>query len=122
MTINGTTKSDGYPLKVMADLSLAGIDLDGKKIENFSPDVHAYSYLMKDSSAKIAKNYAAPVVVGTKVKISQAASVPGTALITLTDNISGQTGCYAINFGAMSFSDAFEPGDTERRMDLDKGK
>jgi beta-glucosidase-like glycosyl hydrolase len=110
VTINGTAKSDGYPLKVVADLTLRSIEMNGEKIANFTADNHAYSYLVKDGG-KISKISATPAVEGTKVKITQATSVPGTALITLTDNISGQTGCYAINFGAMSFSDAFEPGE-----------
>lgn len=108
VTVNGMTKSDGYPLKVVADLTLSSISLNGEKVANFSADNHAYSYLVKDGSAKIPKISATPSVEGTKVKIIQAASVPGTALITLTDNISGLTGSYAVNFGTMSFSDAFE--------------
>jgi beta-glucosidase len=108
VTINGTTKSDGYPLKVIADLTLSSIEMNGEKVKNFSADNHAYSYLMKDISAKIQKVSATSAVEGTKVKITQAASVPGTALITMTDNISGLTGSYAVNFGTMSFRDAFE--------------
>ncbi len=109
VTIDGNTKSDGYPLKVMADLSLSSMELNGKNIETFSPDIHAYSYLMKDGSVKLPKVNALPAVEGTKVKITQATGIPGTALITLTDNISGQTGCYTVNFGTMSYPDAFEP-------------
>ena len=109
VTVNGKTKSDGYPLKVVADLTLSSISLNGEKVANFSADNHAYSYLVKDGSAKIPKISATPSVEGTKVKIIQAASVPGTALITMTDNISGLTDTYAVNFGTRSFSDAFEP-------------
>jgi hypothetical protein len=111
VTINGITKSDGYPLKVVADLTLSSIEANGEKIANFSADNHAYSFLVKDGSAKIPTISAIPVVEGTKVKITRATTIPGTAIITLTDDISGQTGCYAVNFGAMSFSDAFEPGE-----------
>ena len=45
VTIDGLTKSDGYPLKVMADLTLSSIEMGSVKIENFSPEVHAYSFL-----------------------------------------------------------------------------
>lgn len=107
VTIDGTAKSDGYPLKVMADLTLSSIEMNGQKIENFSPDVHAYSYLTEDGSAKPPKINAVPTVEGTAVKITQATAIPGTALINLTDNISGQTGTYAINFGTPSYSDNF---------------
>jgi beta-glucosidase len=108
VTINEITKSDGYPLKVVADLTLSGIEANGEKIADFSPDNFAYSYLMKEGSGKIPKINATPTAAGTKVKIRQATSIPGTAIITLTDNISGSTGSYAVNFGTMSFSDAFE--------------
>ncbi|MCJ7446806.1 MAG: glycoside hydrolase family 3 C-terminal domain-containing protein [Bacteroidales bacterium] len=107
VTIDGTVKSDGYPLKVMADLTLSSIEMNGQKIENFSPDVHAYSYLTEDGSAKPPKINAVPTVEGTAVKVSQATAIPGTALINLTDNISGQTGTYAVNFGTPSYSDNF---------------
>jgi beta-glucosidase-like glycosyl hydrolase len=108
VTIDGTTKSDGYPLKVAADLTLSSIEANGEKIADFRSDNLAYSFLVKDISAKIPKISATPTVEGTKMKIKQATTVPGTAIITLTDNISGLTGSYAVNFGTMSFSDAFE--------------
>jgi hypothetical protein len=108
VTINEITKSDGYPLKVVADLTLSSIEANGEKIADFSADNLAYSFLVKDGSAKIPKISATSTVEGTKMKIKQATSVPGTALITLTDNNSGLTGSYAVNFGTMSFSDAFE--------------
>jgi hypothetical protein len=107
VTIDGTTKSDSYPLKVMADLTLSSIEMNGEKIKNFNPDVHAYSYLTENSAAKPPKISAVPAVKGTMVKITQATAIPGTALINLTDNISGQTGTYAVNFGTPSYSDNF---------------
>ena len=107
VTVGGLTKSDGYPLKVMADLTLSSIEMGSVKIENFSPGVHAYSFLTMDGTARPPKITARPSVEGTSVAISQATAIPGTALITLTDNISGQKGIYAVNFGTPSFSDNF---------------
>jgi beta-glucosidase len=107
VTIDGLTISDGYPLKVMADLTLSSIEMGGKKIENFNPDVHAYSYLTENESARPPLISGQPSVSGTAVKITQATAIPGTALITLTDNITGQTGIYAVNFGTPAVSDNF---------------
>ena len=107
VTIDGITKSDGYPLKVMADLTLSSIEMDGKEIENFSPDMHAYSYLTEHIGAKPPSISAHPMAQGTKVKVRQAETIPGTALITLTDNKTGQEGTYAVNFGTPSLRDNF---------------
>lgn len=107
VTIDGLTKSDSYPLKVLADMTLSSIEMGGTRIENFSPDVHAYSYLTQDGSARPPKITATPSVKGTSVIISQAKAIPGTALITLTEKISDQTGIYAVNFGTPSYSDNF---------------
>jgi beta-glucosidase len=107
VTIDGVTKSDGYPLKVMADLTLSSIEMNGQKLENFSSDIHAYSYLTEDVTARPPEITAQPSVPGTALKITQATAIPGTALITLTDNVTGQTGIYAVNFGTPSIGDNF---------------
>lgn len=115
VTVEGITKADGYPLKVMADLTLASIEMDGEKIGNFSPDIHAYSFLTQDGSARPPEISAVPTVEGTKVTINQATAIPGTASIKLEDDISGQTGNYAVNFGTPSYGDNFMT-DTMRRQ------
>jgi hypothetical protein len=107
VTVDGVTKSDGYPLKVLADLTLSAIEMDGTKIENFNPDIHAYSFLTENGSARPPKISVIPTIKGTVLKITQANSIPGTALITLTEKITGQTGIYAVNFGTPSLSDNF---------------
>jgi hypothetical protein len=110
VTIDGTTNSGSYPLKVSADLTLTSMDLGGKKLDNFNPELHAYSYLLENTSAKPLKVNAIPSDAGTKVKIAQATAVPGTALITLTNDQTGETGTYAVNFGLKSETDDFEAG------------
>lgn len=107
VTIDGVTKSDEYPLKVMADLTLSSIAMGGSEIENFSPEMHAYSYLTEDGSAKPPMISAQPTVAGTKLSITQAKAIPGTALIILSDDATGQTGTYAINFGTPTYRDNF---------------
>ncbi len=109
VSIDGTVKSDSYPLKVMADLTLGGISLDGEDIGSFNPGVRSYSRLMEDTRSKIPDVSAVPSVSGTNVKIVQAKTIPGTAIITLSDDMTGQTGIYTVNFGIPSQSDAFEP-------------
>ncbi len=108
VTIDGTTKTGSYPLKVMADLTLGSISKDGQPIANFKPDNHSYSYLIKDVSAKIPVISARSSVEGIKINVTQASSLPGTALISLSDDISGQSGSYTVNFGTSSYSDEFE--------------
>ena len=104
VTIDGLTKTDSYPVKVMADLDLLSIETDGKKISSFKPEIHAYSFLAKNASADTPQVSARPAVAGTEVGITQAASIPGTALITLTDNITGQVSLYAVNHPSVIIS------------------
>ena len=42
--------SNSYPVKVMPDLSLKSITVDGKNIEGFNKEVKSYSYLLKTGS------------------------------------------------------------------------
>ena len=77
---NGKTVSNSYPLKVMPDLTLKSITVDGKNIEGFKKEVKAYSYLLKGTS-KIPVVAASAMVSDIRVDIAQAKSVPGTAVI-----------------------------------------
>ena len=108
VTINGKTKSNGFPIKVMPNLTPASITVDNKEIPGFNPATIGYSYLLKNSSSQ------APVVKVTsadpavEVKTVQAEGVPGTAVITLNDNITVDKKVYSINFGTKSVSDEFK--------------
>ncbi len=110
VTVNGKTLSDSYPLKVIPDLKPSAITVDGKKVTGFSPDVHSYSYLASATSVK------APVAGATSsgpdinVTVEQAKSVPGTAILTLTDKVTAEKNYYYINFGTKSVSDEFNGG------------
>jgi beta-glucosidase len=110
VTVNGVTKSDGYPLKVMPDLTLSSIEMDGQKLDEFNPEIHSYSYLTEDVTARPTEITAQPSVAGTAVTITRATAIPGTALITLMDNVTGQTGFYTVNFGTPSLGDNFNSG------------
>jgi beta-glucosidase len=107
VTIDGKTVADSYPLKVMPDLKPAGITVNGKNLRGFNPDIHSYSYLATSASATaptVDTRSSGPEI---SVNVEQAGSVPGTAVVTLTDNITLEKNHYYINFGTRSASDEF---------------
>ncbi|MGA2406346.1 MAG: glycoside hydrolase family 3 C-terminal domain-containing protein [Bacteroidales bacterium] len=106
VTVNGKTLTNSYPLKVIPDLKPASISVSGKNVTGFSPDVHSYSYLM-DNTAKIPQVNATASGSDITVDVVQAKNIPGTAVVTLTDNISVEKNCYYINFGTKSVGDEF---------------
>ena len=106
VTINGVTVSDSYPLKVMPDLKPSAITVNGRNVTGFNPAVKGYSYLLRDgaSAPKVAATAASANV---SVNVEQAGSVPGTAVVTLTDNITVEKDFYNIYFGTKSINDEF---------------
>jgi hypothetical protein len=106
VTFNGKTVSNSYPLKVMPDLSLKSLTVNGKNIEGFNKEVKAYSYLLK-TNAKIPIVKASAMVSDIVVDIAQAKGVPGTAVIKFIDNITLETNTYYLNFDVQSTSDEF---------------
>jgi len=106
VTVNGKTVSNSYPVKVMPDLSLKSITVDGKNIEGFNKEVKAYSYLLKTGS-NIPVVKASAMVSDVTVDIAQAKGVPGTAVINFIDNITLEKNTYYLNFDGPSTSDEF---------------
>ena len=106
VTIDGKTVSNSYSLKVMPDLNASGITVDGKKVPGFTPAGHSYSYLLS-ASPKAPEVGATSSFAGIDVNVEQAAGVPGTAVITLADNITVEKNDYYINFGTKSVNDEF---------------
>ena len=106
VTVNGKTLSDSYPLKIMPDLKPATITVNGKNVKGFNPAVKTYSYLLKDASG-IPNVNASAAGSDITVSVDQASGVPGTAIATLTDNITVEKKHYYINFGIKSASDEF---------------
>jgi len=106
VTVNGKTLSNSYPLKVLPNLNPKAISVNGKNIKGFKPEVKAYSYLLKSMknvpmvSAEAAGN-------DISADITQANAIPGTAVVTLTDNITLENNVYYINFDVKSVSDEF---------------
>ena len=107
VTVNGKTVSNNYPLKVMPDMKLASITVNGKNISGFDAGVKGYSYLLMNGSGVPNVN-ATAAGNDVSVDVDQAKGVPGTAIITLTDNITLEKNVYNLNFGTKSVSDEFK--------------
>jgi beta-glucosidase-like glycosyl hydrolase len=106
VTVNGKTVSNSYPVKVMPDLTLKSITVDGKNIEGFNKEVKAYSYLLK-SGSNIPVVKATAMVSDVTIDIAQAKGVPGTAVINFIDDITLEKNTYYLNFDGPSTSDEF---------------
>ena len=107
VTIDGHTVSSSYPIKVSPDMNPASITVNGKKVFGLNPEMHSYSYLLPVSATDAPKVDAASSGYDILVDVVQAKSIPGTALITLTDNITLEKNVYAINVGTTSVDDEF---------------
>ncbi|HSO87785.1 MAG TPA: hypothetical protein VLQ91_14605, partial [Draconibacterium sp.] len=107
VTIDGTTVSNSYPVKVMPDLNPKSVTVNGKNIPGFNKDVKAYSYLLKGSS-KIPVVKAEALSSGISVEIEQAKTIPGTATVQFIDDITLEKNVYYLNFDAESVSDEFD--------------
>jgi beta-glucosidase-like glycosyl hydrolase len=106
VTIDGTTVSNSYPIKVMPDLSPKSITVDGKNISGFDKDVKAYSYLL-NSTSKIPVVKASATGSEITVDIEQAKAIPGTAVVKFIDNVTLEKNTYYLNFDLASVSDEF---------------
>jgi beta-glucosidase len=107
VTIDGTTVSNSYPIKVMPDLNPNLITVNGKSIKGFNKEVKAYSYLLKNNS-KVPVVDASALGNDITVNIEQAKAIPGTAVIQFIDNITLEKNTYYLNFDIKSISDEFE--------------
>ncbi len=109
VTVNGKTVSNSYPLKVMPDLKPQAISVNGKNVAGFNPSEKAYSYLLPASKTA---SVVAATSAGTNVSVdvAQANGVPGTATVTLTDNVTVEKNSFMVNFGTKSVSDEFNSG------------
>ena len=105
VTWGGKTVSSAFAVKVMPDLSLNTLKVDGKSY--FKAGENQYSIIRK-ASAK------APVVTATakdaalRVEIQQAEAVPGTAVVRVIDDVTADQETYLVNFGTKAVSDEFK--------------
>ena len=116
VTIDGTTLSNSYPVKVMPDLNPKSITVNGKKIPGFDKDIKAYSYLLK-SNSKIPVVKAEALSSGVSVEIGQARGIPGTATVQLIDDITLEKNVYYLNLDTESVSDEFNGGAVDSRWE-----
>ena len=104
VTYKGTVASGSFALKVMPELSLGSLKIDGKSI--LRPGTDQYSIVRRAGNA--------PALTATSsdpsltVDIEQAATVPGTAVIRVIDYITGDEADYTVNFGTKAFPDEFK--------------
>ena len=107
VTIEGETKSGSFPIKVMPNLKPLNITVKGQTVAKFNAETHSYSYLLPASAAKAPKVEATASGSDILVDIEQAESIPGTAVVTLTDQVTLEKNIYAINFGLQSIDEEF---------------
>ena len=106
VTYKDKAVSGDFAVKVMPDLSLSSLSVGGKNVKTGTS--RQYCFLSSKASAK------APVVAATaadpsvKVKIKQASAVPGTAVITVMDEMTSDSREYSVNIGVPAKSDDFK--------------
>ncbi len=107
LSYKGVTLTDSFALKVMPDLSAAGIKVNGKALKSFNNNTKAYSYLLK-KNARIPRVEASAKSKDISVEVEQANTIPGTAIIRLIDYRTYEEDLYLINFDLASISDDFD--------------
>ena len=90
----------------MPDLGLASLKVGGKAVK--LGDAASLSYLLKPGKAPKVEAVAADPAIDVTVK--QADAVPGTAVVTLHDGLTGDSRLVTVNFGAKGVSDTFRKG------------
>ena len=106
VTIDGKTVEDTFAVKVMPDLGLASLKVGGKTVK--PGDATAVSYVLKAGKAPKVEAVAADPAI--TVSVRQAEAVPGTAVVTLLDEATGDSREILVNFGTKGVSDSFRKG------------
>ena len=104
VTIDGTTVTDSFAVKVMPDFTLASLKVGGKTVK--IGDAAQVSYLLTGSKVPLVEATAAHP--GVLVEVKQAERVPGTAVVTLLDPQTGDSRVWTVNFGTKGQSDSFD--------------
>ena len=104
VTINGKTVSGSFPVKVMPNLGLSSLTVGGKNV--LKAGNNAYSYVQKAGAAPVVAAKALDPSLSLDVK--QAAGVPGTASVKVTDYETYDSAEYVVNFGTKSANDEFK--------------
>lgn len=104
-TVNGKTLSDTYAVKVMPNMSLASLTVDGKSV--LKSGVAQYS-IAKKAGSKVPVVAAKAADPAISVDVKQAEAVPGTAIVTITDYVTLDSQEILVNFGSAPVSDEFK--------------
>lgn len=104
VTIDGTTLEDHFAVKVMPDLTLASLKVDGKSV--VPGDASQFSFLRARAgkAPRVEAEAADPAIA---VTVRQPEAVPGTAVVTLSDAQTGDSREILVNFGLRAVSDRF---------------
>lgn len=105
VSIGGTTLEDSFAVKVMPDLALASLKVDGKRID---PGNDSQFSFLRARSGKAPRVEAAAADPAIAVTVRQAESVPGTAVVTLSDAQTGDSRRVLLNFGTKAENDDFD--------------
>ena len=103
VTIDGKTVEDTFAVKVMPNLGIASLKVDGKPVKLGDSD--QYSFLRKAGIAPKVEAVAADPAI--KVSVKQAEAIPGTAVVTLFDRETGDSRKLTVNFGTKGTTDNF---------------
>ena len=104
VTAGGKTLEDSFAVKVMPELGLASLKVGGKAVK--MDESAQVSYLLKAGKApKVSAVAADPAI---RVDVKQAEAVPGTAVVTLSDDATGDSRTVTVNFGTKAVSDNFD--------------
>ncbi len=101
VTYNGKSVSDSYSIKVNPDLTLVSLKSGSKSL--LKAGNKQYSVLASKPSKIIAMAKAKSMAI----RVEQADKVPGTAVVTVADPITGDADTYMVNFGTKGVSDEF---------------
>ena len=104
VTAGGVTKEDSFAVKVMPEMSLSSLKVGGKAVK--LGDASQLSYVMKAGKAPSVEAVAVDPAISVNVK--QAAAVPGTAVVALVDEVTGDSREITVNFGTKGVSDTFQ--------------
>jgi beta-glucosidase len=103
-TDHGVSASTSFVVRVLSELD--GLEVGGKAIEGFDPDVHDYDVTLPPQGTTTPPQVTATALTGS-VEVTQAKGVPGTATVTCSGP-DGIVSSYRVNFAQPPASDEFE--------------
>lgn len=106
VTVDGKALSGSYAVKVVPDLALTSLSVDNRDLGSFGENNRGASLLL-DQGAAAPRVQVKTSSNAVTVDTTQAAGVPGTALVTVTDNATGEKTRYGVNFGYAAETDDF---------------